>query len=80
MAFCSLPYMSPKEARMISLLEDIQNRLDAEALLLNSTNQEAGLGERCWMRYACSVADIQEGLDSPRYRAGRGVPVNHVCS
>ena len=26
---------------MISLLEDIQNRLDARALLLNSTNQEA---------------------------------------
>jgi hypothetical protein len=29
MAFCSLPRMSPKEAPMISLLEDIQIRLDA---------------------------------------------------
>jgi len=46
---------------MISLLEDIQNRLDAGALLLNSTNQEAGMGERCWTGYTCSVANIQEG-------------------
>jgi len=46
---------------MISLLEDIQNRLDAGALLLNSTNQEAGMGERCWTGYTCSGANIKEG-------------------
>src|ERR1700694_5795968 len=69
--------MSPKEAPMISVLEDIQNRLDVAALLLNPTNQEARMG---WTGYTCSVANTQEGLDSPRYRVGRGVPVNLACS
>jgi hypothetical protein len=44
---------------MISLMEDIRNRLDAGALLLNSTNQEAGMGERCWTAYNCAVANIR---------------------
>jgi hypothetical protein len=37
-----------------------QNRLDGVALLLNSTNQEAGMGERRWTGYTCSVANIQQ--------------------
>jgi hypothetical protein len=54
---------------MISLLEDVQNRLDAGALLLNSTNQEAGwasvAGRAILVRQrtynTCSAANIQEG-------------------
>jgi hypothetical protein len=42
---------------MISLLKGIQNRLDVGAILLNYTNQEAGMGEGCWRRYTCSVAN-----------------------
>jgi hypothetical protein len=42
---------------MVSLLD----RLDAGALLLNSTNEEAGMSERCWNGYSCTVANIQEG-------------------
>jgi hypothetical protein len=42
---------------MISLLEDIQNRLDAGALLLNSTNQEArSAGCRSWNPSTCRWA------------------------
>jgi hypothetical protein len=44
--------MSPKEAPMISLLEAMQNRLDAGPLLLNSTNEEAGMSERYWTGYS----------------------------
>ena len=65
---------------MISLLEDIQNRLDAGALLLNSTNQEARMGECCWRGYTCSVANITRGLDWPRMGLDTGVSVNDACS
>src|ERR1035438_114059 len=71
MTFCSLPHMSPKEAPMISLLEDMQNRLDAAALLLNSTNQEAG-----WESVAGRVILVrQRTYKRARFaknRAGRG--------
>ena len=65
---------------MISLMEDIQNRLDAGALLLNSTNQEAGMGERCWTGYTCSVANIQEGSIRLDIELDAGVPINDGCS
>jgi hypothetical protein len=48
----------------LSLFAAAQNRFDAVALLLNSTNQEAGMSERCRTGYTCSVANIR-GLDSP---------------
>ena len=41
---------------MISLLED---RLDVGRYCY-STDQEAGIGKRCWTGYHCSVANIQE--------------------
>ena len=65
---------------MISLLEDIQNRLDAGALLLNSTNEGAGMGERCWTDYSLYSSERTRGPRSPRIALERGVPVNDVCS
>jgi hypothetical protein len=79
MAFCSLPRMSPKEAPMISLLEDIQIRLDA-GVIVKFNKPRSRVGERCWTSYTCSAANIQEGSIRLKLSRVRRVPVNDGCS
>jgi hypothetical protein len=57
-----------------------QNWLDTGALLLNSTCQEAEMGERCWTGYTCSVANIQEDSIHLEQSWTRGLRVNNACS
>jgi hypothetical protein len=78
--FASRSHMSPKEAPMISLLEDIQNRLDAGGVIVKFNRPRSRNGRALLDGLHLFGSEHTRGLDSPKIGPGASVPVNDGCS